>query len=127
MIPEPLSDRADAFLAGEPGPFDVSDLTVAEFASAMARRVRMRLFDLDKARSALGSFDAWIDRTAVRNTITAADFALANSLLRRLSLPLRTLDALHIALAQRIGATLVTFDNRMADSARALGMTVATP
>jgi predicted nucleic acid-binding protein len=37
------------------------------------------------------------------------------------------LDALHIAIAQRLDATLVTFDQRMAASARALGMAVATP
>ena len=40
---------------------------------------------------------------------------------------LRTPDAIHIAIAQRIRATLVTFDQRMSESARALGMAVATP
>jgi predicted nucleic acid-binding protein len=47
--------------------------------------------------------------------------------LRQLDLPLRTLDALHIASAQRLRATLVAFDQRMADSARTLGVAVAVP
>jgi hypothetical protein len=33
----------------------------------------------------------------------------------------------HPQIAQRLGATLVTFDRRMAVSARALGALVATP
>jgi predicted nucleic acid-binding protein len=47
--------------------------------------------------------------------------------LRRLDLTLLTPDALHIAIAARIDATLVTFDRAMATSARALGMAVTTP
>jgi hypothetical protein len=45
--------------------------------------------------------------------------------LRRLDLTLRTPDALNIAIAQRVGATLATFDAKMADAARALGTEVA--
>jgi predicted nucleic acid-binding protein len=45
----------------------------------------------------------------------------------RLDLTLRTPDAIHIAIARRLDATLVTFDQRMATNARALGMAVATP
>ena len=41
-----------------------------------------------------------------------------------LDLPLRTPDALNIAIAQRVGADLLTFDHKMAASARSLGTTV---
>ena len=44
--------------------------------------------------------------------------------LRRLDLTLRTPDALHIAIAQRLAAELMTFDQKMAASARALGTAV---
>lgn len=41
---------------------------------------------------------------------------------------LRSLDALHLAAAVRIGVDhLVTYDSRMSDSARALGLSVVTP
>jgi predicted nucleic acid-binding protein len=87
----------------------------------------MQLFTADQARSALSVFDEWVNRSAIRAEITSADVALAGLFLRRLDLPLRTLDAVHIASAQRLHATLVAFDQRMSDSARALGIAVAVP
>jgi len=43
---------------------------------------------------------------------------------------LRTLDAIHLATASHFGTTLlhvVTYDGRMADAARTMGLTVAAP
>lgn len=48
----------------------------------------------------------------------------AEAFLRRLDLTLRAPNALHIAMAQRTGAALVTFDERMAGCARVLGLQV---
>ncbi|MGD9616467.1 MAG: PIN domain-containing protein [Alphaproteobacteria bacterium] len=59
--------------------------------------------------------------------ISPADVAAATIFLRRLDLTLRTPDAFHLAIAQRLGATLVTFDRRMAGSAGTLGVAVAVP
>jgi uncharacterized protein len=55
---------------------------------------------------------------------TSADVASAAAFLRRLDLPLRTPDALNIAIAQPVGAEILTFDKKMAVSARVLGSTV---
>jgi uncharacterized protein len=47
-----------------------------------------------------------------------------------LPLELRSLDAIHLATASQLGADLariVTYDDRMAEAARQLGMTVARP
>ena len=66
-------------------------------------------------------------REAQRVESSAGDVAAADTYLRRLDLTLLTPDALHIAIAGRIGATLVTFDRAMAASARVLGMAVTTP
>lgn len=49
----------------------------------------------------------------------------AEAFVRRLDLTLRAPDALHIAMAQRNGAALVTFDEKMAACAKALGTLVA--
>ncbi|HEV2335053.1 MAG TPA: type II toxin-antitoxin system VapC family toxin [Stellaceae bacterium] len=127
LIPEPLSDRAERFLASCEDLVVVSDLVAVEFSSLLARRIRTREFTVDQARTALANFDAWTDRLAERADIHASDLSVATSFLRRLDLPLRSLDAIHIAAARRIGATLVTFDRQMEASARALGMAVATP
>jgi predicted nucleic acid-binding protein len=102
----------------------VSDLAAAEFASAFARRVRMKLMTADEARSAFATFDTWVARETGLARIDAADVASAAAFLRRLDLTLRTADAIHIAIAQRIDAELLTFDDTMAASARALGTNV---
>ena len=52
------------------------------------------------------------------------DIKTAEAFLRRLDLGLRTADALNIAIAQRMRAALITFDERMASSARVLGLSV---
>jgi predicted nucleic acid-binding protein len=45
--------------------------------------------------------------------------------IRRLDLDIRAPDARNIAIAQRIGATLMTFDTKMAITAQAPGVPVA--
>jgi len=127
LTPEPFSGRADRFLQSNTAPLIVSDFAAAEFSSAVARRVRMRDFTRDQARITFSRFDTWLARAADRVEIIPADVALATAFLRRLDLTLRTPDAIHIAITQRINATLVTFDQRMTAGARALGTAVATP
>jgi predicted nucleic acid-binding protein len=127
LTAEPFSDRADAFVLAASGPLLVSDFAEAEFASVIARRVRIRESTFSDAQQDLSDFDLWVARSARRVEISPADVAAATTFLRPLDLTLRTPDALHIAIAQRFGATLVTFDQRMADSARTLGVAVAAP
>jgi predicted nucleic acid-binding protein len=116
-----LTARADAALRERSPLLVVSDFATAEFASAMARRVRMQIITADEARAAFSTFDAWIARTTTLISVTSADVTAAAGFLRRLDLTLRTQDALHIAIAQRVGAALFTFDQQMASAARALG------
>ena len=119
-----LTARAEAYLREHPAELVVSDFAAAEFASAFARRVRERLLTADDARTAFSTFDVWTARETAREQITAADLASAAAFIRRLDMPLRTPDAIHIAAAQRIDAELLTFDQQMAVNARALGLTV---
>ncbi|HKN09379.1 MAG TPA: type II toxin-antitoxin system VapC family toxin [Pseudomonadota bacterium] len=119
-----LAGRADAFLRTRSPVLIVSDFAAAEFASAIARHVRMRGIRAQDAHRTFTNFDAWIARAAGRALTTSADVASAAAFLRRLDLPLRTPDALNIAIAQRIGAEILTFDDQMAASARALGTAV---
>lgn len=102
----------------------VSDFAAAEFASALARRVRTGELATDKAREAFADFDGWTARAARRIETAAADVRAAEAFLRRLNLTSRAPDALNIAIAQRTGAALATFDERMAVAARALGTEV---
>ena len=59
--------------------------------------------------------------------IHAADVRLADAYVRRFDLGLRTPDALHLAIARRLDATLVTLDPRLAIAARELGVAVEEP
>ena len=127
LRPEVLSERADRFVEDNAVGLLVSDFAAAEFASAVARWVRMRELSRDEGLIALESFDRWVGAFAQHVEIRAEDLRLATAFLRRLDLSLRTPDAIHIAIAQRLEATLVTFDRQMAASARALGAAVAQP
>jgi uncharacterized protein len=118
------SNRAGAFLKTQKPVLVVSDFAAAEVASVVARRVRTTDLTADEARAAFSAFDAWTARAAQRTTTGAADVIAAAAFLRRLDLNLRTPDALHIAIAQRIGASLATFDEKMAANAGILGTPV---
>jgi predicted nucleic acid-binding protein len=104
----------------------VSEFAAAEVASAIARRVRIREMTELEARNAFALFDALVIRVAERVATEPGDVKAAEAALRRLDLPLRTPDALNIAIAQRVDAALLTFDTKMAEAARALGLDVVT-
>lgn len=55
----------------------------------------------------------------------AADFLLAERIVRDFSTKLAAADALHLASAKNAGATLATLDARLAEAARAHGVEVA--
>ena len=123
-VPEPESDRLDAFLRGRRGLL-MSELAITEVLSAVARRKRdggLRADDAIKIRDALmadadsGSFGR-LDLNPVVHR-EAERLLLATD-----SLPLRTLDALHVALAVSGSAThVLTFDHRMRDAAVLAGL-----
>lgn len=117
-VDEPDSGAADAFLRSDP------TLIVARHAIVEIRRGLARLLsarDLAAAReqfaSDLGSFViAELDETTCERAATIAETTGA-----------RTLDSLHLAAAQRVGAPAVpflTFDLRQAQAARSLGFVV---
>jgi predicted nucleic acid-binding protein len=122
---DPLTARADTFLRANPSVVIVSDFAAAEFSSVIARHVRTKDITKNNARVVFSNFDAWTASTTQRALINPADIIAAEVFLRRLGLALRTPDALNIAIAQRMAATLVTFDNKMATAARAIGAVVA--
>lgn len=120
-----LTDRARQYLRNARPALLVSDLGAAEFSSAVARKVRMGELSTDEAQAAFSTFDIWIASETGRAQISPDDAPMAERFIRRLDLTLRAPDAMHIAMALRLGATLATFDKAMEDSARALGCPLA--
>jgi uncharacterized protein len=121
---DPLTARVITVLRRDPEPLIVSDFTAAEFSAVVGRKARVRSITRQHALDALAAFDQWSGRVS-RVDLEAGDVSRADGFLRRLDLPLQAPDAFHIAIAQRVGATLVTFDQRMASAAWVLGLTVA--
>lgn len=120
-----FSPRATQFLARAPAPILVSPLGGAEFASAVARLVRERIWSAPQAQACFDDYDQWVGGTATIVPIEAADYRAATNHIRRLDLTLRAPDTIHIAITARLGASLATFDRKMATAASTLGVTVA--
>lgn len=102
----------------------VSDFAAAEFSAAIARRARTGDISRTQALQVLADFDLWIARGANWVSTESPDVMAATALVRRLELGLRAPDALHLALARRLGADLLTFDTKMVAAAEVLGVTL---
>jgi predicted nucleic acid-binding protein len=100
----------------------VSDFAATEFSAAIARRVRTGEVPESEAVMIFTSFDDWAKRATTTLAHETEDVLTATAYVRRLDLGLRAPDALHIALANRLGLTLYTFDVRMTAAAAALGI-----
>ena len=87
---------------------------------------RRRVGEITESGAAwvFAALDAWTVNAARRESLTAGDIGVAIGLVWRLELGLRAPDALNIAIAKRCEANLLTFDGKMARSARSLGMNV---
>ena len=120
-----FTDRASTFLAADLDVLVVSDFAAAEFASVMARLTRMRRLTQAEALTVFTAFDAWRARAIQTAETMPQDIGAAASFIRRLDMNLRTPDAINIAIAHRVGASLATFDSAMASNARTLGVAVA--
>jgi hypothetical protein len=123
FLPEPRSLEAEALCAQSE--VIVSDLATAEFSSALGIARRSGRVAEAAAHSVLALFDDWMAAHATITETLGEDFSAATVLLRRFDFGLRTPDALHIAIAARLGAKLLTFDAKMAAAAAALGLDVA--
>lgn len=127
LSPDALADRPRAFAGCREAPLIVSDFAAAEYASVLSRRVRTGGLSRAEGNAALGAFDSWLAANARWVTVGQGDIAAATGFLRRLDLALPSPDAIHIALARRLGARLVTLDRRLAAAADALGVAAAEP
>jgi uncharacterized protein len=125
FIADSWTQRTASFLEKNTRPVVVSDFAAAEFSAVIARQVRRNQLTHDEARAAFISFDAWVARTDTREEIRSSDIGVAETLLRRFELNLKAPDAIHLAMAQRLDAMLLTFDSQMAAAARVLGIPVA--
>ena len=127
LTPDTLADRFRDLVARNEGSLIVSDFAVAEYASVLSQRVRSGMLSRRDGSAALDALDSWLAANARWAVIGPAEIAVAAGFLRRRDLKIPSPDAIHIAAAQRLGATLITLDYRIAAAACALGIAVAEP
>lgn len=123
---EPTSRRIDDILIRQPSPL-VSDFCVTESSSAIARLVRTGARTPAQADDLFDHLDVWVASASDRVVVDQGDIAMATDLVRRHDLVLRAPDAVHIAAATRLGATILTLDRGMARAAAALGVPYLNP
>ena len=124
LVPEPESDALNEALVGS-GDVIISDLALTEMASALGRRIREHRLALTDARRIHGDAQK-LARACHRVELTPPIHRRAERLLlSSRDVPLRALDALHVATALATdAATLVTYDPRLRAAAAAQGLFV---
>jgi uncharacterized protein len=123
---ETTSPRIARFLAGQPiGELAVSLWTEVEFASLLARDVRMGAIRADEARTADNLFEEVIRQSFVVLPPGADDYALARRYLHNYETGLRPGDALHLAIAGNHQAEAIySLDKTMIKAGKILGLPV---
>lgn len=123
-VPEPRSEDADRILKRTAGVV-ISDLCVAEFGVALARKQRAGELSREQAAAARDAFARHIASGLIRRIhLNGNHFDRTGELSERSSVTVRTLDAVHLVVAGDAGLGIATFDDRMAQAAKALGIRV---
>jgi predicted nucleic acid-binding protein len=85
----------------------------------------MDLMIAENARAAMGAFDQHLQTGVFESVaLSVADYSSARELCWEVTTPVRTLDALHMAVAARLKATLVAADDRMLTACSEIGLEV---
>ena len=105
----------------------VSDLAIAESSAALARNGRLRQWSHVETDRFYRDLDIWVSDAAEAVSIGPADVGQATDFVRQDGIALRAPDAIHIAAAHRLGATLLTLNKGMARAAAALGVSYLYP
>jgi predicted nucleic acid-binding protein len=101
----------------------ITDLTKVEFASALARWVKMKELSEADALGVEAAFFEDIDAGCYSvRAIESRHYEKAMDWLLSRKAPLRTLDALHLAVAALRRADLVTADTQLAQAAQIFGV-----
>ncbi|MCK9283816.1 MAG: type II toxin-antitoxin system VapC family toxin [Rhodocyclaceae bacterium] len=126
-LQEPFSDEFSDFIRNRPGA-RISSLSVTEVHCTLARLTRNRDLSASFAAEVVAAFSAQTTAGYLCLLPIHDEYlAHATELVDSLKQPLRTLDALHLAVAHAKGCKeFATADKIQAKAARALGLNVHT-
>ena len=118
--PEPLSEKAETLLMTNRKPA-ISALTEVEFFSAVSGKFRRKEMNFKDAGLVTTKFLAHVNEGYFTHlSVEGNHYRLARDWIGMFKLELRTLDALHLAVASSEGLTLVTSDQDLFKSAKTL-------
>ena len=120
--PEPLSEAVEKHITAIKQPA-ISQLTEVELVSAVSKKVREKSLSQRDGLQIINEFQSHIDQKIFhRLPVDVKHYQMAKNWIARLNTPLRTLDALHLAVASSSKVELITADSQLAKSARRLGL-----
>ncbi len=123
-VPEANSELANSVVQGAEELL-VSDLTVAEFLVGLARKVKLGSLSQELATQVRDAFEQHLADGYLRRVAVVGSHSEAAGRLAAMSpVMLRTLDAIHLAVAVEHKATMATLDGRLSEAARAQGLKV---
>ena len=124
LLEEETSERVENYAIRQPaGELYISHWTRVEFASLIAREVRMGGLSVRDATKVIDQFEEMVEESCRVLLPTAADYELAKVLLATFSAGLRSGDALHLAIAKNHGADkILSLDSGLLKAAKVLGI-----
>jgi uncharacterized protein len=127
VLPESTSSRVTAFFRRLPiDELAVSHWTIVEFASLIARKVRVGELDAEAAGRADTRLEALVERSFAVLLPNIDDFVVAKRYLGKYDSGLRAPDALHLAIASNRGASVFyTLDRGLIAAGKIFGLPVA--
>ena len=119
--PEPLSEKVEKFLTAHLHP-SISALTEVELCSAVSRKVREGGLNRKDAGRIMARFITHVNKNFYDYVkVEQHHYRLARDWIGLFKTGLKTLDALHLAIASAEGLSLVTTDEGLSKPAKALG------
>ena len=124
--PETLSETVEQLIVKIKQPA-ISHLTEIELTSAISRKIREKNLSQADGNRILTQFQSHIEQKFFRRlSIEYKHFQMGKTWISQFNTPLRSLDALHLAVASSYNLTFLSTDLQLLESAKLIGVDIST-